>query len=125
MISVRKLLAKLLLISLIFTNTGSYVFAEDAVLHSLDELPSVQVEATDLPVAAQASFSELLAEKSAFESTQYSAEEKTETTESLSIIGSALAKEHEMYVAQAMLAFTPSTTPTLTPTFITSPFVPS
>ena len=125
MISVQKILTYILLTVLLTSNAGSFVFAEEAVLHSLDELPSVQVEATDLPVAAQASFSELLAEKSAFESTQYSAEEKTETTESLSIIGSALAKEHEMYVAQAMLAFTPSTTPTLTPTFITSPFVPS
>lgn len=123
MISAQKLLTYFLLISLIFSNSSSFIFAKEASLHSLDELPSMQSEWGIKTAIIEDDLSGLLAEKNAFESTQQN--NQIETAEPLSIIGSALAQEHEIYAAQARLSFLPSTIPTLTPTVTMSPIIQS
>lgn len=128
MISPQKILTHITLIALVFTNTGSFVFAQDEVLHSLEELPSIQEEevemmTSDIPdTEVLAPLSELVQEKILYESTHVSTSDDTQEEQDISIIGSALAEEHEMYIAQTMLAFTPGVAPTLTPGFISNPF---
>ena len=130
MISVQKILTHIILTALIFTNSGYFVSADDIVLHNLDELPSVQeaqvppiTEVTPSVTEDALPLSELIREKVEFESTHTDIVEVTGEAP-LSIIGSALAEEHEMYIAQTILALTPSTTPTLTPGFLVNPFLP-
>lgn len=61
--------------------------------------------------------SELLQEKMLYEYTHTDKPKEDGIDVDSAIVGSALAEEHEMYIAQTMLSFTPGITPTLTPGF--------
>lgn len=117
MTSVQKLITYIALLPLIFTQYGQFLFAQEELYHSLDELPSMQLT---VPVAEEASadissdFANVLAEKKQF------AEKMP-----VSISASALLEERESYIAKAVMSMVPTDTPTLAPQFIINPLSPA
>lgn len=115
MTSVRKIISYIILITFSCTQTGAFVFAQEEVLHSLSELPSMQEEAIikeEAPQVVSPEFKQILEEKQQFES-----------IEPLSVIGNALLEERESFIAHSTLSFSPGVLPTMSPQFIINPLL--
>lgn len=119
MLTAKKIFTYIVLSLFMVQTCGSFVYAEDTVFHSLDELPSsietLETETTEPIITEEqrvlpdeeVSLSELMQEKIAYDI-------ENTSTESILIEGSALAEEHEMYLAE-MVTLAPPTPTIFTP----------
>jgi hypothetical protein len=118
MLSLRKYITYLVLITLLFSEYGSFAWADYTVLHSFDELPSM----VSAPSEPTDDFSLLLRDKRAYEqATPTEAPEVTIATETLTVSESTLIDERETYIASRTAE--DIFVPTMTPGFVADPFV--
>lgn len=116
MISVRKYITSLVLITLLFSEYGSVAWADESV-HSLDELPSMSQDTTESPD----DFSALLREKQVYEQVVPVATPEVIIPEELTVSASALLEEREKYVAGRVSE--DILTPSMTPGFVADPLM--
>lgn len=110
MIIAKKILTYISLISLLVSQTGYFAYAEE-LIHSLDELPSIQIEEPiDAPHTLEDTellpLSELIEEKKIFDS-QKKNEVEEYIDQPFNIIENSLIQEHETFIAQNLIINSP------------------
>jgi hypothetical protein len=116
MISVRKYITYLVLATFIFSEYGSFAWANGPILHSLDELPSMN-STTSEPTD---DLSDLITEKQVYEQVTPIETPEVIIHEELTVSASALLEEREVYVAGRTSE--DILTPSMTPGFVADPF---